>query len=142
MTSRNVRMKFMDTTKSSKKILLVDDDPLILRMYQVNFVHNGYEVITAPDGEGAIISAKKDKPDIILLDLMMPKMNGVETLKILKNDADTKNIPVIILTNLADSQDDMKKSKEMGALDYLVKSETTLQMLTEKIEKALAMTNT
>ena len=127
----------MEQTLTSKKVLLVDDDPLIIRMYQLNFTRDGYEVITAFDGEGAIMSAKRDKPDIILLDLMMPKMNGVETLKILKNDADTKDIPVIILTNLGDSQDDMKKAKEMGALDYLVKSETDLKILTDRVKEVL-----
>ncbi len=127
----------MEQTLASKKVLLVDDDPLIIRMYQLNFTRNGYEVITAFDGEGAVMSAKKDKPDIILLDLMMPKMNGVETLKILKNDADTKDIPVIILSNLGDSQDDMKKAKEMGALDYLVKSETDLKILTDRVKEVL-----
>ncbi|HBM45710.1 MAG: Two component transcriptional regulator, winged helix family [Parcubacteria group bacterium GW2011_GWF2_38_76] len=115
------------------KVLLVDDDPLIIRMYEYRLRHDGYEVLLAFDGEKAVIEAKAQLPDIILLDLMMPKMNGVETLKFLKKEPDTKNIPVIILTNLGDDPSYVNLTKEMGANDYLVKSEMSLKDLTQRV---------
>lgn len=124
--------------KSKKTILLVDDDPLIIRMYQTKLSKDGYDISLAFNGEEAIIKAKKDKPDLILLDLMMPKMNGVETLEELKKDSDTKNIPVVILTNLGDRNDDVEKAKKMGALDYWVKAETDLKILSSKVKEILS----
>lgn len=123
--------------KLNKKILLVDDDPLIIRMFQTKLTKDGYNVSLAFNGEEAIIKAKKDKPDLILLDLMMPKMNGIETLKQLKKDSDTKNIPVVILTNLEDGKDDIKKAKKMGILGYWIKAETDLKTLSLKVKKIL-----
>lgn len=125
-----------DNTKM-KSILVVDDDPLIIRMYEYKLKHDGYDVYLAFDGEKAIIMAKKERPDIILLDLMMPKMNGVETLKFLKKENDIKNIPVIVLTNLGDDPAYIELTKEMGAVGYLVKAETSLKELVNKIEKVL-----
>lgn len=123
--------------EKSKKILLVDDDPLIIRMYQTKLSKDGYNISLAFNGEEAIIKAKKDKPDLILLDLMMPKMNGIETLEQLKKDSDTKDIPVVILTNLEDKKDDVEKAKKMGALNYWVKAETDLKTLSSKVKEIL-----
>ncbi len=126
----------MEENKKAK-VLVVDDDPLIMRMYEYRLKHDGYEVFLAFDGEGAIMKAKKEKPGIILLDLMMPKMNGVETLKFLKKESDTRNIPVIILTNLGDDPAYIDLTKEMGADDYLVKADTSLKELTARVESIL-----
>lgn len=123
--------------KNNKTILLVDDDPLIIRMYQNKLKNEGYEVRTAFNGEEALTDIRKQRPDIILLDVMMPKLNGVETLKELKKDPRTSEIPIIILTNLGDQQEDVENAKQLGALDYLVKSETTLSHLSERVEKAI-----
>ena len=123
----------MNTTK--KHILVVDDDPLIARMYAHKMEIDGYDVDVASNGEDALAFVRKRKPDLILLDVMMPKMNGVETLKALKEDGKTKNIPVIILTNLGDKPDDVAQAKKLGALEYLVKSEIPLKELSEKIKK-------
>lgn len=120
-----------------KHILIVDDDPLISRMYAHKLEIDGYDVSIAINGEEALALIRKQKPDLVLLDVMMPKMNGVETLKILKGDSKTKNIPVIILTNLGDNPDDVKKAKELGALDYLVKAHVPLKKLAETISEAL-----
>jgi len=129
-----------DTTTHNKKenVLLVDDDPLIIRMYQKKLTGDGYTVRTAFNGEEAMAQVIKEKPDIMLLDVMMPKMNGVETLKALKKNPDTSSIPVIILTNLGDSSEDVENAKKLGALDYLVKAETDLALLSSRIEKALS----
>lgn len=120
-----------------RKILLVDDDPLIIRMYEYRLSRDGYEMVLAFDGEGAFAEAKKENPDIILLDLMMPKMNGVETLKMLKEDRATKKIPVMLLTNVGDDKAYVDLTKEIGAVDYLVKSQTSLKELAEKIAKVI-----
>jgi len=123
--------------KGKKIVLLVDDDPLIIRMYQRKLSQDGYEVMLASNGEEALTRVTKAKPDIILLDLMMPKMNGVQTLKMLKKKSDTEGIPVIILTNLGDRPEDMEKAKQLGALEYLVKSEVSLKELSQKIKTAI-----
>lgn len=119
------------------KVLLVDDDPLIIRMYEYRLRHDGYQVLLAFDGERAVIEAKKSLPDIILLDLMMPKMNGVEALKFFKKEPDTKNIPVIVLTNLGDDPSYIELTKELGAVDYLVKADTSLKELTKRVENII-----
>jgi len=120
-----------------KKVLLVDDDPLINRMYQKKLSQDGYQVDVTRNGEEALAHAKKNKPDIILLDLMMPKMGGVETLKLLKKDSQLKKVPVLILTNLEDQSGDKKKAKKLGAVDYLVKSEISLQELSDVVKKTI-----
>lgn len=127
-----------DTSKKNKgSIILVDDDPLIIRMYQKKLSSDGYSVQTAVNGEEAINLVMKKKPDIMLLDVMMPTMNGVETLKALKAKPETSDIPVIFLTNLGDSKEDMQKAKDLGALDYLVKADVELSELSERVEKAI-----
>ena len=124
--------------KEDKKIILiVDDDPLINRMYQVCFEREGYKVNTAANGEEALMSVIKEMPDIMLLDVMMPKMNGVEVLKRLKKDPKTKGIPVLILTNLADKKDDVDAAKKLGAIDYFVKSNTELKDLAKYVKSVL-----
>lgn len=120
------------------RVLLVDDDPLIIRMYEYRLKHDGYEVLLAFDGEKAIAEAKLNHPNIILLDLLMPKMNGVETLKFLKKEPDTKNIPVIILTNLGDDPSYINLTKGMGASGYLVKAEVSLKELTKRVEDIIS----
>jgi len=122
---------------NKKTVLLVDDDPLIIRMYQKKLSGDGYDILTATNGEEALVQVMKKKPDIILLDVMMPKMNGVETLKALKKDSKTKNIPVIILTNLGDREEDIDKAKKLGARDYLVKSKVSLRELSGIVKNVI-----
>jgi len=123
--------------QNRKNILLVDDDPLVIRMYQNKLTKDGYIVNTASNGEEALIQIMKKKPDLILLDVMMPKMNGVETLKRLKAEEKTEMIPVIILTNLGDNPEDVNAAKKLRALDYLVKANITLKHLSERVKKAI-----
>lgn len=125
------------TPSNQKVVLLVDDDPLIIRMYQNKLSNDGYKVNIATNGEEALIEIRKEKPDVILLDVMMPKMNGVETLKELKKDPGTQTIPVIILTNLGDKQEDVEGAKKLGALDYLVKSDISLKALSQRVKQAV-----
>src|SRR5476651_1169797 len=86
------------------KILIVEDDPLMSRMYQKIFTFEGYDVEMAGDGQEGLDKAREVKPTLMLLDVMMPKMNGLQVLEKLKADPETKGIPVIMLTNLAVSK--------------------------------------
>jgi DNA-binding response OmpR family regulator len=122
---------------AKKHILVVDDDPLISRMYEHKLTADGYDVDTAPDGKVALEKIQSKKPDLILLDVMMPKLNGVETLKAIKAEKKFSHVPVIFLTNLTDNADDVKNAKELGALDYLVKADTSLKQLSERVAKTV-----
>ena len=123
-----------------KKILSVDDDPLVIRMYQNKLSSDGYQVFEASNGNDGFEMAKKEKPDLIFLDLMMPNVDGIMTLKMLKGEAGTKSIPVIILTNVNHGQEieNAKKAKQMGALDYLVKSQIDLKKLSKVAAEILS----
>ena len=119
------------------KILIVEDDPLMSRMYQKIFKFEGYEVEMAGNGEEGLKIALKEKPDIILLDIVMPKMDGMEMLQKLKADAETRDIPVVILTNLSDYEK-ISEALSLGAMDYLVKANYKLEDLLEKVRTVLA----
>jgi two-component system alkaline phosphatase synthesis response regulator PhoP len=105
---------------SRGKVLVVDDEEYIQHILNFSFGAEGYDVLTASDGEEALKRARKDRPDVIVLDIMMPKMDGYEACKRLKSDPQTKNIPVILLT--AKGRDvDRKLGTAAGADDYVVK---------------------
>jgi len=118
------------------KILVVEDDPLISRMYQKIFGFEGYEVEMAADGEEGWEKVKKVNPTLILLDIMMPKMNGLQLLDKLKLDPDTKKIPVIMLTNLAGIQD-AETALAKGAIKYIVKSEHEPKEVTDMVKEII-----
>ena len=102
------------------RILVVDDEIYIVHILDFSLGMEGYEVITALDGEQALEKARAEKPDLIVLDIMMPKLDGYETCKILKADADTKEIPVILLSAKGRNVD-QKIGFEVGADDYITK---------------------
>ena len=104
----------------AKKILLVDDEPHIIMMLENRMKHVGYEVITACDGQEALTKAKKEKPDLIILDLMLPKLDGYKVCRMLKFDEKYRNIPIIIFTARA-QEADVKLGQEVGADAYLTK---------------------
>lgn len=117
-------------------ILLVEDDPLIYRMYQKVFQLEGLDLAVASDGQDGLQKVQAQPPDLILLDVMMPIMNGVELLEKLKEDPKTTDIPVIMLTNLSNmqiTQDALSK----GALFYIVKSETEPDRLVQIVRDTL-----
>ncbi len=120
------------------KILLVDDDPLLVRMYQKKLENDGYTVITADDGDTALAKITEVKPDLILLDIMMPKTNGLQVLAKLKEDKDTANIPVILLTNVYGSDEDIDRGLELGAVAYLVKASNQPKVVVAKVKEILA----
>jgi len=123
--------------KAKKTIMLiVEDDEVLLRALYLAFHDEDYTIATASDGDTGLKMAQRMNPDIILLDLLLPKMNGFDFLKNIKSNPTLKNIPVIVLSNLGDSEN-IVKAKDLGALDYYVKSNTNLTILRDKIAKTL-----
>jgi CheY-like chemotaxis protein len=117
-----------------KKLLIVEDDPLILRMYEEAFSFRKYEVAIADNGQDGLAKASTEQPDMILLDIMMPKMNGLEVLKQLKQDPKLKKIPVIMLTNLG-GDEDIKTALSLGAIRYITKVDLTPKEVVKEVEK-------
>src|SRR3990167_7059622 len=122
----------------SKTILLVDDDLTLREMYEERMKAEGFNIIQATNGEEALKKAKESKPDIILLDIMMPKVNGFDVLKELKSNPELKDIPVIVLTALIQDVDRVQ-GKKLGAADYIVKSETMPGEVIAKIKNAIGL---
>ena len=119
-----------------KKILFIEDESTLQKTFGEILKQEGYEMIPALNGEIGLRLAKTQKPDLILLDLILPKVHGFEVLKKLKEDVETKDIPVIVLTNL-EGIGDVDKAIELGATTYLVKAQYSLEELVEKIKKVL-----
>lgn len=119
------------------KILIIEDDPLMSRMYQKIFTFEGYEVDVADNGEDGLAKVKNGNPSLVLLDIMMPKMNGLEVLVKLKTDPETKSLPVVILTNLA-GQKDAENAMSKGAVKYIVKSEYEPKQVVNMVKEILA----
>lgn len=119
-----------------KVILLVDDDLTLLEMYEDRLKAEGFTIIQATNGEEALKKVREVKPSLVILDVMMPKVNGFDVLKNLRADPEFKNIPVIILTALIQDVD-RAQGKKLGATDYIVKSETMPGEIIDKIKKAL-----
>lgn len=105
-------------------------------MYVQKFKKHGFEVFSAYDGAAGLKLVEEEKPDIILLDIIMPKMDGFVALKKLKSNAATKDIPVILLTNLG-QEEDVKKGQELGAQDYFIKANHTPQEVVDKVKTVL-----
>jgi DNA-binding response OmpR family regulator len=114
-------------------VLLVDDDPVILKLLQVNFEMEGYDVVTASDGAEGLEKARSEQPDIILLDIMMPKMDGLEVTRHLKADDNLKSIPIVLLSAKAQASD-VQAGKDAGADDYLTKPFDPLELLSRVSE--------
>lgn len=115
-----------------KILLLIEDNPLLTGLYKAAFEKRGLNVFFAHNGEDGLKLAKDKKPDLLLLDVLMPGMDGFEVLKALKNDPLTKKIKVIILTIVNDKKSE-QRAKEMGALDYLLKPKLKLKEIVEKV---------
>jgi len=117
-----------------KKILLAEDDEYISKAYKVGLEEADFIVIPAFNGEEAIEKLKIEKPDLILLDLIMPIKNGFDVLRELKKNAEWKNIPVLILSNLGQDSD-IEEALKLGAKDYLVKANFSMKEVIEKIKE-------
>jgi len=118
-------------------ILIVEDDVFLADLYKTKFAMEGFKVNVAYDGEKGLGFIKKNQPDILLLDLVLPKMSGFDILKAIKDDAKTRNMPVILLTNLS-QKTDVDKGLKMGSNDYLIKAHFMPSEVVEKIKKLVA----
>lgn len=119
-----------------KTLLFVEDDELMIRFFGRLFRLNDYSVVMSPNGEDGLSKARELKPDLIFLDIMMPKMNGIEVLTELRSDPETKDLRVIMLTNLGETSV-MGKAKELGVADYLIKSDISEKDLLSIVKKYL-----
>ena len=119
------------------KVLVAEDDAFLSKAYAAKLTKEGFEVISALNGEEIMEKVKSEKPDIILLDIVMPKKNGFDVLYDLKQEPSTKNTPVIILSNLG-QEEDIKRGKDLGADDYLIKSDIAINDVVDKIKQVLA----
>lgn len=120
----------------SKVVLLVEDNDFIRNMYQLKLAKADLTVVEAVDGKMALDKIAEHKPDIILLDLMMPNVGGIEVLKELKKQGVIPALPIIVLTNVMDPQT-IAEAKELGARDYIVKTDLTPSQVVEKLEPLL-----
>lgn len=123
-------------TAAKQQVLIVEDDATIAGMYQKKFELEGFGVAVAADGEAGVAAAKANPPAIILLDIIMPKMDGFATLQALKEDVATKAIPVILLTNLGQNED-VAKGTKLGAIGYLIKAQLTPSEVVAKVRELL-----
>jgi len=119
-----------------KKIFVVEDDRFLHRLLMDEMRQLGAEVFSSFEGNSTIESIRKEKPDIIVLDIILPGMDGFTVLEKLKADTELKHIPVIILTNLG-QEDDIKKGTALGAEDFLIKANFTLDEITQKVSRVL-----
>lgn len=118
------------------KVLIVEDDKFLADIYQTKFELEGFKVFVAGDGEQGLKLAKSKEPAIILLDILLPKLDGFAVLQTLKQQQETKSIPVILLTNLG-QKEDVQKGLNLGAADYLIKAHFKPSETVEKIKKVL-----
>lgn len=117
-----------------KKILLVEDDQMLREMYQTKFKSDGYEVITADNGGDGLARTIADLPDIVMLDIILPMLDGFAVLEKIKANEATKNIKVVLLTNLG-TDEDRARGEKLGAVDYLVKANMTPEQVSKTIKK-------
>jgi DNA-binding response OmpR family regulator len=115
-------------------ILIVEDDVFLADLYKTKFTLEGFKVAVAYDGEKGLEMVKKNQPDIVLLDLVLPKLSGFEILKEMKQDNKTKDLPVMLLTNLSQKAD-VEKGLKLGANDYLIKAHFMPSEVVDKIKK-------
>ena len=120
----------------AKKILIVEDDKFLRELIAQKLIKEGYNIVEAVDGEKGIKSVKEEKPDLILLDLILPGIDGFEVLAKIKEDPVISQIPVIILSNLG-QKDDIERGLKIGAVDYLIKAHFTPGEIVEKVKAVL-----
>ena len=119
-----------------KNILIIEDEAALQDALKKTFIAEGYEVAQGFDGEEGILLAQQKKPDLVLLDLVLPKKHGFEVLKAMKDDANLANVPVLVLTNLEESEEVMK-AIELGARGYLIKANYALKEVLAKAKDIL-----
>lgn len=119
------------------KILLIEDDITLAQMYEKKFLKDGFRIVSAYDGLDGLKKTTSEKPDLVLLDIILPKLDGLALFKKMRSQTETFNTPVILLTNVGD-EDAIYECFKLGAVDYLVKSAVTPQQVVSKVEGFLA----
>ena len=122
-----------------KKVLIVEDDKFLAKMLGRMLESHQYETILASNGKEGLLKASSDQPNLILLDIMLPDIDGFDLLETVKNNEKTKKIPVIIISNLGQPED-IQQGRSLGAKDYLVKSDLSLDEVVKKVRKYLPPT--
>lgn len=118
------------------KLLIIEDDPYVVDIYRKTFSQQNFEMDVATDGEEGILKTKEFKPNLILLDIMIPKLNGLEVLEKIKADPQTREIPVFVLTNLGDEQY-VKQCIAMGAEGFMIKANFSLDQLVKEVNQKI-----
>lgn len=121
-----------------KKILIVEDDPMLVEIYSKKFEISGFEVILANTGLDAVKKAQESKPDVILLDLVLPEIDGFEALKRIREDKSLANTKVIISSNLS-QEDERQKAEDLGANGFITKASFTPQEMVNKVQEFLGV---
>lgn len=123
--------------KEKPKILIIDEDRFLRKIYKNKFFKAGFEFREAISGDEGLNKVYSEKPDLVLLDLMLPKRSGFDVLIELKRNKSTRKIPVIILSNLA-QEEDIKRVLSLGAIDYLIKTDVSLSDVIDRVKECLA----
>ena len=119
-----------------KKILIIEDDPFLSEVYSAKFSQSGFRTEVATDGKKGLEKIKASKPDLVLLDIVLPKMDGFDLLKTIKEDDQFKEIPVILLTNLG-QKNEVEKGLALGADEYIIKAHFTPTAIVAKVKEVL-----
>jgi DNA-binding response OmpR family regulator len=119
-----------------KKIIFIEDEPHLQEELAASLAEQGYEVHNAYDGEAGLEMVRKEKPDLVVLDLILPKKDGFTVLEEIKADPDTKDVPVLVLSNL-ETTENVERAIRLGAASYLVKPNYEISYITKKIKEVL-----
>lgn len=119
------------------RILIVEDDRFLQKILLLKFAAEGFDVTAASDGDEALKQILADPPDLILLDLILPKMNGFELLTEMRTNPKTRQLPVIVLSNLG-QEEDIRRVRDLGAMDFLVKSNLSIQDVVQRAKESYA----
>jgi two-component system, OmpR family, alkaline phosphatase synthesis response regulator PhoP len=120
-----------------RSCLLVEDDRDIAQMYRLKLEREGWEVAVALDGETGLVMLKQHRPDVILLDVMLPGIDGFEVLEAIRADPDYRGMPVVVVSNSAGTAGKLDRARELGVLDWLTKSSTSPSALTDRLDQLL-----
>lgn len=120
------------------RILVVEDDQFMLKAHEIKFTHEGFDIWFAKDGDEALGFLTRERPDVVLLDLMLPRTSGFDVLVAIRKHAVWKDVPVIVMTNLGQPQD-VERAKSLGANDYLIKANTKISDVVKKVREYIKM---
>lgn len=127
----------MENTNKKNKILMIEDDIFLRKLYRDQLTREGFEFVEATNGIEGLNKARSERPDLILLDLMLPRKNGFDVLEDLKGDKSTRDIPTLVLSNLG-QESDIQEAMNLGAEAYLVKTDVRISEAVEKIKQILS----